>query len=443
MGRRVGWVLLAMGCGNGGGGQVDASTPDAAADVAVVDVGVDAPTVGDVTISTLVRCCGQPQGSPAAGIVAIAVQPDNSVVTGTSDTTGTVVLHGIHTGATVTVPYPENTNDNTSVISFVGVEPGDHLTTGEGYFFPPPPGTAGTMTISFPAVTGATDYVAYTPCGTTNVQAPATSFTVTLYDYCQIPSANIGVIAQATGTIIASAYLTNAAFTPNATDSVPTWTANGQNAYAVTMSGVAPEVTTVALAGLASYPYASAIEPFVQNVTIVNGTATAMVTLPLTAPRMGGIAGLTRDQYGTQTAFHGGGPAASATFAAPKLPWMGKATTTATTLAWTQTAGSYDGAVATMVWHVTVSNVDHQHVWMVVLPPGTTSVDWTSPPAELASYLPAPTDTVNGDPALLDFGDVADYRAFRALPQWQFVYPYVSVLQGDHGSADGARVAPP
>src|SRR5262249_6514294 len=131
--------------------------------------------------------------------------------------------------------------------------------------------------------------------------------------------------------------------------------------------------------------------------TTTGTTATASITMPVTAPRIVGHARVGEDPPPTDTRFSfadvyrsTAGTATSVELSAPTVPFVagGQYNAALQHAAWLQGNGSYDGGTVTLDWRLATSAPDFSSVhWMVVLPPGQTDLDLASGPPVLAGHL--------------------------------------------------------
>jgi hypothetical protein len=131
------------------------------------------------------------------------------------------------------------------------------------------------------------------------------------------------------------------------------------------------------------------------------------------------------------------------------MPWVDNVAVSAdhTSLSWTITGGSpsaYDAVDAYVTFRTPVSGSTPAYFvrWHAMLPPGTTSLDLASAPAELAPYLPTAAgvtiDAMRVD--LVDLPAVDGYAAMRAAPEWQWTRPSRAVYTGEVPTATFAEV---
>jgi hypothetical protein len=436
-------VLVCVGvwaaCGDNNTRHIDdARAVDAPAD------GTIGPQSGDITVTTLVRCCTVAAGTPQMGVMVVAVQPDGTVADhGLTDAQGTLVLHGVDAGAVVTVVYPEDAAFNTHVASMFAVTPGDSLTFGDAHFLGNTGGSDGIVTANVPAFAGAVSYYAYSPCAGGTASAPDTAIPISQLAACQTPTAPIVAVAYDDSfDLLASSYVAAADGTPGAIDDMGAWTANAQQNVTASITGLPPETVFVALEGEAVYP--SHLFGASVGAPISAGTASAQMTLPITAPRTFGHARIERTgEFGDHHAYvAGAGTATMLPLTPPALPWVGGLVVNGTIgkAVWLQTAGSYDAAVLAIAWsHIDASETVHLYDWNVILPPGITALDFGAPPAELAPYMPGSADSTFAQLQLVDLASAADYDALRGVLDWQIEHPEDAVLQGDQASASNAQ----
>ncbi len=423
-----GLFACVTGCGDDGVHHL----PDApAAD----DAGIDAPVAGTVNITTNVRCCDLAPGTAQAGVRVIVTGRNNAVgATAMTDAQGKASV-AVHAGDSVTAVYPEDVpNLRTRLTTIAGVKPGDNLTFGDAYWVPPATGVDGQLNVSWPAVTGANYYEVYTPCGSYFAGSATTTATIPLSAYCQTATAPIVFVAHDNnGLIVATSYLPAAPFTPGTLPAI-TWTPVTPS-YAVSVSGLDAAINQVYLSSGVTFPSQITIANG-DYPTITAGAGTLSFAIPAGAQRAYGSMDLRRNgTRGRQTYMKAG--AASAAFAAPTMPWLtGLAASPGDVQAvWLQTAGTYDAATLRFNWSHSVAVETHYFDWNVILPPGVTSLNIGTPPAELAPYLPATTDDLGSDLVLVDLASATGYDALRALPEGRIMNPEAAVRAGDETAA--------
>jgi hypothetical protein len=381
------------------------------------------------------------------GVQVVVVQRDGSAGSvGITDTSGEVTVDNVESGATIVAIYPEG-QPVSFLQSFAAVQPGDHLTVGQGYYRTDAGGSAGTMTVTFPALPTAAYFLAYHPCTTSSaVGAGTTSITLDLFASCQTATASIELVAfDANSNIVRTGVLRDVAYTPGSTVSLVTW--DPLRSFAVDVSGLTATVDRVDLVALSVLDGRANIIDIEGrfSVPVQSGAANATVQVVAGIDRIQAYVSEWRDNFGGHAAVAGLAPdATSATFLAPQLPWLGALTVNPNdqSVSWTQEAGasSGDGAVATANWYRVdpATGASHGYHWMLVLPPGITGWHWPAGPPELEPYVPVNGDPIDPSVNVLDFASAADYDAFRAIPTWVLQCPDCATKVGDASAFDTA-----
>jgi hypothetical protein len=429
----------------------DSNTADAASQI-------DATT--SVTVTTYSRQGVHPSGTLEADIPVVTVQPNGSLgPVGMTGADGTVTLTGVEAGAGISAIYPVPNGAATDrvTVTMLGVKPGDHLVFGERFADTPGPADAGTLTIDFPAVTNATSYEAYWSCGSTSVQAPATSLGVG--ETCAMPTVNVLLLARdGTGTIIASGVVKHAPFTSSNTVTLAAWTPATANNFTVSATGLAAATNGASLGVDMVVDGAYELSSW-GGATVAGNAASMMFQAPPGGDRIYAYAMLRQNggTVGRKEAYAAlAQDATTASFTEPALPWLGNATTidaAKQTITWTEVGtGAYDAAVVRGSWSRTDAGtqVTTNYTWIVAGPPGGgNSLSWAGAPAALAPYLPGTTDTINGESVMLvDLSSATSFDQLRAAPEWQWSTPGRATARGEltgisTASFDGAEGNPP
>ncbi len=422
----------AIGCGKttslSDASHIDSASTDA-------NTTVDAVPMGDVTVTTHSRCCTEPAGTLDANIPVFSIQPDGTAgPTGTTDATGKVTLSGVQAGASITAVYPTGTT-SFQLVTVLAVKPGDNIVLGDEYTNGLPSGT-GTMTVTYPTVPGATNYTVYSPCSLDSAGGAGLSVTVNLN--CTTPTANLLVVAlDDSGNVIAAGVLHGVTFTNGQTVALAAWTTSSATNFTESISGLIPEVNYVYMLSEAVVDGTTRLQQS-NSMAPASGAASLMFDVPGVGDRTFASAQLSRNgQVGRQVTYRNGpGDATTATFPAPTLPWLGQViiNSAAQSAAWLQVGkGSYDAAVLYANWnHLDVAqDTTIFYDWTVVVPPGVTQLDWSNPPAALAGYYPADTDSVGVNLQLIDLANTASYDELRAVPEWQWTCPDCVLENGE------------
>jgi hypothetical protein len=396
---------------------------------------------GDVTVTTHSRCCDSPQGTLVEGVQVLVIQRDGAVGdSGLTDATGTIVLEDVEEGASVTAVYQDG--EQYDLVTIVGVEPGDELVFGEHYT-PTRAGTDGSLTVSWPQVAGTYYYNVTGPCGGSNAFGEAsTSTTIYFYSYCQTPTADLQFVAYDTSyNILSSGVVADAPYTGTAV-ALPAWTA--PLSFTVTSNNLPAPVEEVYLGAYAVVDGTGSLGDTAYT-TPVSGSASSTLAMAATGDRIAAWSSLWRPgEFGVQESYqHLGGAATAATFDTVELPWVGGILVSAASRAvtWIQIGEQpYDGAVATASWSRYVPDGGEGGTytyfdWQIIMPPGTTSFTWQSPPAAIESVLPTRGDAVDGEVMLVDLSSADGYDALRGVPEWDAACPGCSVERGDLASA--------
>ncbi len=174
----LGLVSLLLGCGSVvGPHNTDAATGDGPA-------GPDADLTGMATMVTHTHVPGYgASGAIQAMVDLVSLRPNGSVLEmARSDATGQAMIH-VYPGGSVTAIYPHMQDMGTDFVTYMGVKPGDTLTFGQE-FTPSTNQNLGAMTLSWPARAGASFYDVYTPCGGYGAGASTSYGPITEFDYC-------------------------------------------------------------------------------------------------------------------------------------------------------------------------------------------------------------------------------------------------------------------
>ncbi len=394
----------------------------------------DAPgsTSGDVMVTTYVRAVAAvPEGTAQAMVHVLVVQPDGTPGDDAlTDAQGNATLHGVFPGAAVSAVYPDVVPMTTEVTSILGAAPGDQLTFGDGYqrafgAF------VGTMSVDAPTFAGAVDYGATTLCGSSTL-LPLPPIEVDLTAACETANGPIALFAYDPGLLpIASGFLPDGPLSPTLDVPLSAWTPN--STVTTTLEGIDPQVMMVELDSTAAYAAGVTFTAPTMQVPIGDGAASFSNSMPMTAPRMVGHAILSAGgHFGIHEVYRAlPGTATTLTLATPSLPWVSAlaADPGVGRAVWLQTSGTYDAAVLSLSWPLFDGGIEHDYAWTVILPPGTTSFDFS--PA-LGASLPLDGGIVlTAGLLLIDVPTVPSYDALRALPEWQIADPADAVMNGD------------
>jgi len=408
-----------------------------------VDGAIDAAPPPATVVTTLVRCCEQPAGTPQAKVPVVVLGPDGALaqmsMTGVD---GKVTFQNVAPGSAITAFYPETANFNNTYVTVAAVQPGDQLTFGDNYYDDDnPAGVDGTTRITYPAAAQATSYYGDTLCSSASDPAPATlMMAFPQFTYCQKPTMSaVLYAADGAGNTVASAYVAAADGTDGGTTVVPAWTPF-PTAPNVTTSfpNPPPEVNDTSLFVTAVFPLGA--NAFADYTLLVGASET--VTLPTNGVRQFHGARLRRNgDFGAKFAYaSAAATATTATFSTPAtLPWVSNQVSMSSLgVGWLQTPGTYDAAHVDVNWSVFDGKNSHNYHWSIIAPPGQTQFAWSQFPSALADRLPPVDAFVFGDIALVDLNSTADYDAARAIPEWQLAVPAMAVRFGDQSRADVA-----
>ncbi len=353
-----------------------------------------------------------------------------------TDANGEATLD-VLSGDTVTAIYDLIAEQDVVLTTYVGVKPGDDLRFGD---FPNTPGTGattGTMTLTWPALTGATSVTLVTDCGSQNPAVSATSATVTQTDTCNGPTFSALLYSyDVSSNILQWGEVHDVAFTNAGTAAITALQAG--TTFSVDFTAIAPEVSSYNLYAYASvgnnwwsvgYPY------------FVNGVPQAGA-LSGTIPWASGVDGASIYEYVYRNGNYGyqygsrrldpGVNAVTTPFA--PLPWLTDSVLTvvdARLVQWFQFGTApYDAGLVTLRWSLDTgiiitdgaslgSGSSVSYRWDLIIPPGLTALTFPELPEELAAYAPPTTANVNTRVQLVDTDAITGFDAARALPEWE------------------------
>jgi|GEM_PF-2979856 len=405
----------------------------------------DAPATTKVNVTAVSRHYEPLESqAPRAGVSVYAISTAGALVgTVTTGADGKASVE-LPTGGSVTAVYPKGTQSNrVTVVTYMGVKPGDNLTFGDhDTQHMATPGTEGQLTVQWPAVANATSYEVLSPCYETSTTNLTT--TLSLWEGCQKPVAPVALIAyDGSEHVIASVFLPAAVYTPGSTLAITAeqWVSQAATpSYGVTVTGLVPAVQSVNISATGEFERlwfdrsAYGIEPN-------QGTATTAFSLPSAALNKHGMARLWRGDYDGRQYFWKAG-AAPLSIDASGRPWVTTAAASAEDrlVQWLQSPGTaYDAATVQLHWS---PSDDTRVTWRVLLPPDETLFDFKAFPPELADFLPNASTGFDVGLRLIDLSSANSYDDVRALPEWHVMDPEGAVRLGDEPSvaaADGGE----
>jgi hypothetical protein len=412
------------------------------------DAEIDAPTPGSVNILATARSdSGLAPGTPVANVLVAALKKDGTLV-GTAMTAadGTAKIDGITDGASVTAVYPIADSDH-DIVTYVDVKVGDTLKFGDKYYTTSlAAGVDGTMTVTWPAVDGATMYRVWSSCDPDYGQYPPFPYTGTSLDVsfnasCQAATGPLVVKAfNGEGDEIAAIHIAAATFADDTTLDLTAdqWVTPTAGNVTVGATGLSTPTNEAYLGVFEAFHGLSNTRSNYSEVD--SGASTTMFTSPA-ADTLTAFGEFYRDgNYGEQYSYKAG--ATPFALSGPTLPWLGGVVVNGTQALWIQSTGTtYDAAVLSLHWNRYIpsggkgSDGSTEYFnWNLILPPGTTSFSLPTPPAQLATYLPDDSVNVYSNLELVDLSSAADYDAARALPEYRLTNVEASVRAGDEPS---------
>lgn len=396
----------------------------------------DAIPDGTVHVTTFGRN-GSAPGAVVANVEVLVYGLDGTLRDrDQTDTNGEATLD-VLSGDTVTAIYDLIADQDVVLTTYVGVKPGDDLRFGD---FPQPAGTGattGTMTLTWPALTGANTVILVTDCGTQYPATSATSATVTQTDTCNGPTFSALLYTyDLSNNVVQWGEVHDVTFANATTAAIPALQA--ATTFTVDIAGISPEVSTYYL-----YAYASVGN----SLTYVDWPSYAYGTPQAGAmsgsfPWASGVDGasihenLYRDgNYGYQYGARRLNPGVNtATTPMTPLPWLTDTVLTvvdARLVQWFQFGTApYDAGIVTLRWSLGTgiiitdgaalgSGSSISYRWDLIIPPGLTALTFPELPEELADFAPPTTANVNTRVQLVDTDAITGFDAARALPEWE------------------------
>lgn len=404
------YLLFCVGCGSV---QNVGHLPDAPP---APDAGIDAVTRGTVRVTVL-----DPSGSgaPAVGANVVFLDPDGTLVKRAATDTSGKAEADVLPGASVTSVILVNTQYQ--LFTVLGAKPGDDLVLGnkaaDG-------SVAGTFTVTYPALAGATSYVVTSPCNATSFPAPAAGgppapAQITLFNSCKLDTMEIVVVPQGANGSLNSIAKPGVSFMAGGSTTI---TGNYQGLRTVTASytNINPIITNLDMAR--GIPDAFG---FVDTQSMASpGSA---VALSVTGPQASSGQFLT--QVGTATGsiqrvrqtISGTAATYGLDVGATLLPWLGSPSYDAASgklLVPTDTTGTSTAKpdlfrIVASYRRTDNNNVTTVFTWTLFGPEATDIVLPTLPP-ELGNISPTATDTVAVTSAqMFDADSVTSYDQIR------------------------------
>ncbi len=413
------------------------------------DAGGDAPPAGDVTITAVVRCCERPVGAPQIGVHVIVVQPGGSPGdSGMTDVEGNLVLHGVQRGASISAVYPRPAVGPQQVTTFIGVQPGDHLTLGDRYgdqgtlYFIPPLPLDQNIFVELPAVDGTQWFSITTSCTSFLEGGPGpVSFPVSFASWCQDATGPLLVVAMdPLLNPFATAFVPAAPFIASSTITITDFTPNSADNFTMSISGLRAQVAQVELDAVAAYGGPIALVSATPPAAPATGALISSATIPAAPPRVVTHASMQLEpEFGLVDSYRAiAGTEPSITLSPPTLPVVGGALAdpAAGQATWLQSDGDYDATVLGLSWISTDPQEGPQaHHWTVILPPGTSSFELGEQLSVVPISSPAPPSF---SVELIDIASVQGYDELRALPEWAITDPGAAAIDGYFDAADTA-----
>jgi hypothetical protein len=429
-------VLFAAACGEVKGAQLDAKPADAKAPDAP-----DADLTGMATVITQTHFGGGTGvGTLLGNVDVVSVLPNGMVHDqGKTDSSGHMSIK-VYPGGSVTAIYRHTADTGADLVTFLGAKPSDTLTFGK-YWQPPSGNTLGAMTMSWPAVSGATAYQIGIPCGVYYVGNVTSYASFNEYPQCdREPMGVIGVAANSTGQVVAMSY-TFITFTANSNQPLTTFWQTASSATA-TVTGLPPEVTNASESfsivtnnGTQNYSFGTSAAPTGGAVTFtfpwVNTGERSVSQLQLqrgysyaTTSIFDALNSLTvtvanpdLPPWLTADPFIGFYPEVLANAAARKVEWLPAGPT------------NHTGNVVITSWSHTIGGTPTPFTWTFITPPDVTSFDLPKLPAIFDDAQPHPEDAMSAlQTAALQIPSITNgYDGLRALPEAELTCPACAV----------------
>lgn len=425
-------------CGDDGGARHLADAPPGGDDAPLPD----APRVTTVNITAYARYFeGLPAMTPREGARVFALDATFTVVaTATTGADGKASVE-LPNGGSVTIAYPDMQQTSAYfrswVTTYFGVKPGDSLVVGDSFSEGPSSQTnAGTEVVRWPTLANADTYRLYTPCDRYGYYTPpTTSATISLYNTCA-GAGPIILVGYETGNVTGSILVASAthADTQDHDLAAPGWTTQAATPNFISvLTGLPADGQVLQLGARGDYgPWS--VDQVMTGLSIdENGMASAMVSVPSTAPRLTAVADVRRGKLVGRQRFAktGVSPVSIDASTLPMFDGSPIVDANARKVTWPMPVGTYDHTILQFQWsYVGANDVTHRMTWNAVLPPGVAELDASSLPADLVDLIPSTTNFDLVNVRVVDLANAASYDAARQLPEWQLSYPIESVHNG-------------
>jgi hypothetical protein len=416
----VSWssVVLALlaACGGGGDDGIDdgVDPPDA-------DQTPDAIPVGAVDVTTEARSTlDGPPGTTVAGVELVSLDADGALRDrATSDGDGMAALE-VQLGGSVTAIYPVTSLSRRSLVTYVGVAPGDRLRFGRNYDPVGSNAEAGTMTVSWTPHDGAAGYQLESLCGPFSAEAPPLE--LVRYERCGAPTTDLLLTARdADGAVLAYAFIADTTFLPNseldlgALTEAPTFTLDVEGApadlasYVVELQALVDERPglPIALGGAIDGPDLVDTAPI--PVTDLGHRAYTRVAHDNGVSLQQVYQRLAPDTFTLQ------GP--------DLLPWVSEVTVDpgAAHVGWAVAGdGTVDASTAVVYYAHDAVELD----WGFIAPGDVDGLAIPPLPEELAALAPRAGDPIDLYVGLVDADVLNEYAEVRNAPEWFALQPH-------------------
>ncbi|MCE9571826.1 MAG: hypothetical protein K8W52_01590 [Deltaproteobacteria bacterium] len=401
------FTLLAAACGNVSSftdaGSTDSNSYDSAPTIDANPRGLVKVTVLDPTGT----------GAPVTGVPVVFVEPDGTVAARVATDGQGKAQAEVLPGSSVTAVYTVSTNEH-AMHTITGAQIGDDIVITPQLNSSP----AGTFTVNFPPLSGATYYYVSTPCGLSYAGLPANNqYVVTFYQFCKpattMTVSVVGFTASGFGGYLEKA---NVAVSAGATTLTGSWQ-TGVN-YSANFTNIPTE---------AAYLSHNRATPDVAGYSFGNSAQVTgpMMNLQFTAATGASAVATTRlqnTQYAQQQTIYqtiaGSALSYNLDVGANLLPWIGQPTldvTTGVIKVATSGAGTGDLFRVSAGYSRTTGNTTEYYRWVVY---SATATDITLPklPAEVGDVNPKTGDVVqdyNWEATLGDSDVITGYDQVR------------------------------